>query len=85
VQICIDAPRIDQVAWKSRCATGDQVAYIIDSANTKDPIKLTLSFHRPNRIRVHNLPAERIAVAPAEWKLEFKKDVIAGCHERLDR
>jgi hypothetical protein len=24
--------------------------------------------------------AERLAVAPAKWKLEFKKDVIAGCH-----
>jgi len=23
---------------------------------------------------------ERLAVAPAKWKLEFKKDVIAGCH-----
>jgi hypothetical protein len=29
--------------------------------------------------------AERLAVAPAKWKLEFKKDVIAGCHERLVR
>jgi hypothetical protein len=24
-------------------------------------------------------------MAPAKWKLEFKKDVIAGCHERLVR
>ena len=28
---------------------------------------------------------ERLAVAPAKWKPEFKKDVIAGCHERLVR
>jgi hypothetical protein len=27
----------------------------------------------------HNF-SERLAVAPAKWKLEFKKDVIAGCH-----
>ena len=31
------------------------------------------------------LSGERLAVAPAKWKLEFKKDVIAGCHERLVR
>jgi hypothetical protein len=29
--------------------------------------------------------SERLAVTPAKWKLEFKKDVIAGCHERLVR
>jgi hypothetical protein len=32
-----------------------------------------------------NFFAQRLAVAPAKWKLEFKKDVIAGCHERLVR
>ena len=31
------------------------------------------------------ISAQRLAVAPAKWKLEFKKDVIAGCHERLVR
>ena len=28
---------------------------------------------------------QRLAVAPAKWNLEFKKNAIAGCHERLIR
>jgi hypothetical protein len=30
--------------------------------------------------KVFHYFAERLAVAPAKWKLEFNKDVIAGCH-----
>jgi hypothetical protein len=34
----------------------------------------------PDKKRLAWLGAQRLAVAPAKWKLEFKKEVIAGCH-----
>lgn len=38
-----------------------------------------------NWILHFNFLEKYLAEAPAKWKLEFKNDVIAGCHERLVR
>ena len=50
--------------------------WIMPTGITRDPRFSVTS----SGTRVFILFSERLAVAPAKWKLEFKKDVIAGCH-----